>query len=70
MEGVAYDLQERALGICGVAAPVRDFGGEVKASLGIIGPPERFGPTELEHYTRVIKEKADALSRDLGYQPD
>lgn len=67
-EGVAYDLQEHTMGICAVAAPVRDSAGEVRASLGVVAPEERFGPMEMKKHTQSLREAASALSRDLGYR--
>ncbi len=69
VEGIAYDLEERAIGICGIGAPVRDFRGEVVASLSVIGASERFGPSEIEQHARALRESAHALSLDLGYRP-
>ena len=42
-EGVAFDIEERNLGTCAVAAPVRDQMGNVIGSIGVIVPTGRFG---------------------------
>ena len=47
-EGVAFDIEERNLGTCAVAAPVRDQMGNVIGSIGVIVPTGRFGPEERE----------------------
>jgi DNA-binding IclR family transcriptional regulator len=44
-DGVAFDFEERNLGTCAVAAPVRDQLGAVVAALSVIVPAGRFGPT-------------------------
>jgi DNA-binding IclR family transcriptional regulator len=36
VEGVAHDLQEQQRGVCALAVPVRDFSGEVRASLSLV----------------------------------
>ena len=47
-EGVAFDIEERNLGTCAVAAPIRDQMGAVIGSIGVIVPTGRFGPDERE----------------------
>ncbi len=69
-EGVAYDLQERNLGIVALTAPVYDFSGEIRAGIALVCPPERFGAEEKETYVRALKRSALALSQDLGLQND
>jgi len=45
-EGVAYDLEERNVGTCAVAAPVRDQMGKVIAAISVVAPAGRFGPDD------------------------
>ncbi|OFV79565.1 MAG: hypothetical protein A2W26_00145 [Acidobacteria bacterium RBG_16_64_8] len=66
-EGVAFDLEERTLGICAVAAPVRDQSGEVKATLSVVAPKERFGPEERERHAQAARQVAASFSEYLGY---
>jgi DNA-binding IclR family transcriptional regulator len=65
--GVAYDLETRILGVCGVAAPAFDADGQVGATLGIIAPTERF-MEGMNDYAAPLKEAARELSRLLGYK--
>jgi len=67
-EGVGYDFQEHTLGVCGVAAPIRDPTGRARASLSIVAPVARFGPIEVPRLTEAVKEAASAISRELGYE--
>lgn len=69
-EGIAYDLQEQAMGICAVGAPIRSFSGEVIASLAVVASEERFGPSEMKKHANSLKETAKAISRALGYSGD
>jgi DNA-binding IclR family transcriptional regulator len=69
-EGVAYDVQEQQLGVCGVAVPVRDFSGEVRASLSLVMPEVRYSPAEAKRYVQALRQISSALSFDLGYVPD
>lgn len=68
-EGVAFDLEERNLGTCAVAAPVRDQLGKVIAALSVIVPSGRFGPGEQRAYAEAVKSVAASLSAFLGYGP-
>lgn len=51
----------------GIAAPVRDFSGTVKASIGIIGIKERLTDEQLNWLIQEVKEAARKLSRKMGY---
>jgi IclR family KDG regulon transcriptional repressor len=66
-EGVAFDQEERNLGTCAVAAPVRDQLGKVIAALSVVAPTGRFGPVEKKSHAEAVKEAASALSAFLGY---
>jgi len=66
-EGVAFDLEEHGLGICSVAAPVRDQSGELRATLSVVAPKERFGAREKKEYAGIVKRIAASFSTYLGY---
>jgi IclR family KDG regulon transcriptional repressor len=66
-EGVAFDLEERNLGTCAVAAPVRDQVGKVIAAISVVAPTGRFGPAEKKSHAEAVKSSAMALSAFLGY---
>jgi DNA-binding IclR family transcriptional regulator len=66
-EGIAFDLEERNLGTCAVAAPVRDQLGHVIASISVIVPAGRFGTEERMRYVEATKNAAASLSAFLGY---
>jgi len=66
-EGVAFDIEERNLGTCAVAAPVREQMGRVIGSLGIVVPTGRFGPEERKACVDAVKAAAASLSGFLGY---
>jgi DNA-binding IclR family transcriptional regulator len=67
-EGVAIGMQEWNLGMCAVAAPVFDAGGQVRASLAIVAASERFGPEQREIYVPQVIEMAGLVSTALGHQ--
>jgi IclR family transcriptional regulator, KDG regulon repressor len=69
LDGVAFDMEERNVGTCAVAAPVRDQIGAVIAVLSVVVPTGRFGPEERKRYAEAVRASADSLSAYLGYSP-
>jgi DNA-binding IclR family transcriptional regulator len=47
---------------------VRDFSGEVRASLSVVVSEVRYGPAEARRYAPALKQVAAALSYELGYR--
>ena len=66
--GIAYDIQEQSKGVCAVGAALWDGTGEAFASIAVIVPAERFGPAEKEIITRLVREAAETISRELGFR--
>lgn len=66
--GIAYDIEERAKGVCAVGAPLRDGTGEAFASIAVIAPTDRFGPAQREVITDLVRETGLAISRELGFR--
>jgi DNA-binding IclR family transcriptional regulator len=66
-EGVAFDIEERNIGTCAVAAPVRDQLGTVMAALSVVVPTGRFGLAEKKSHAEAVKASAAVLSAFLGY---
>jgi DNA-binding IclR family transcriptional regulator len=54
-------------GICGVAAPVRDFSGQVQASIGVCLPAGRFTAKSRPDLVRHTVDAAASISADLGF---
>lgn len=67
--GYAVDDEEIEIGTRCVAAPVRDYAGEVIAALGISGPALRITPDRVEELAVMVREEADAVSALLGFGP-
>ncbi|HZZ47678.1 MAG TPA: IclR family transcriptional regulator [Pseudonocardia sp.] len=65
-DGFAVNRQTYRLGICGLAAPIRDSTGSVIASVGILVPEHRFGPETFEIQRAAIVGTAVAISSALG----
>lgn len=66
-EGIAWDMEERAKGVFAVGVPIRDSSAEVIASIAVVVPADRFGPTERESIASAAKEAGSAISRELGF---
>ncbi len=64
--GIAYDIEERTEGVCAVSVPVRNGAGDVVASLAVIAPTERFGPTQRESISDLVRQTGLAISRELS----
>lgn len=67
--GWAYDLEENELGIRCVAAPVHDISGGIVAAISISSPIFYMAEARMRELGPVIRATADAVSRDLGWQP-
>jgi DNA-binding IclR family transcriptional regulator len=65
--GIGFDDGEfDAEGRC-VAAAVRDFTGRVMGAIGISGPVWRLSLPAIQAKAQQVREAADALSRELGF---
>jgi len=53
--------------VLAIAAPIRDFTGEVIASIGLGMPGVRFKESEGESVVGAVKETARQISKQLGY---
>ncbi|MCL5734283.1 MAG: IclR family transcriptional regulator [Actinobacteria bacterium] len=67
-EGVAVGEQEWNIGMCAAGAPVFDAAGEVRASLAVVAPVERFGPGEKAALIKAVKRTAQEISLALGHR--
>jgi len=67
-EGVSVSMSERSLETLAIAAPIRDAGGEVVASLSITAPTNRVDADAVIRYRAIIADGAARFSRALGFQ--
>lgn len=65
--GIAYDDSEFNLEARCVAVPVYDFSGAVRGAIGVSGAVWRLSLQALEEKSRLVREAAAALSKELGY---
>ena len=66
-QGFAFDDEEFSQGIRCLAAPVRNFTGDVVATIGISGPVFRVSLDRVAQLTEFLKAAAYRLSQLLGY---
>jgi len=67
LRGYAVDLEEYALGLCCVAAPIRDATSRVVAALSISGPSFRLPESVLHgEAAEAVVAAASQLSQELG----
>jgi DNA-binding IclR family transcriptional regulator len=69
-EGVAYDIEERWMRVCAVAAPVRDRSGAVAASVSVVVSVERFGEERRRLLAETVRSFAAKMSAKLGYSAE
>jgi IclR family transcriptional regulator, KDG regulon repressor len=61
-QGYAASLEETDPGAWGVAAPIRDWKGEVVGAVGVAGPTQRYGPALLQDYAVRCRQAADNVT--------
>jgi IclR family KDG regulon transcriptional repressor len=66
-QGFALDNEEHRIGLVGVGAPVRDYSGNVIASICVAELNYRSTPQTLERTRELVQEAAQALSAEMGF---
>ena len=67
--GWARAVGEREPDLTAIAAPIRGSRGELDAIVALQGPSSRFDSAAIEAALPVLVERADAVSRELGWRP-
>jgi DNA-binding IclR family transcriptional regulator len=68
--GRAYDLEENEDQIRCVAAPIRDAGGAILGAISVSSAAQYMDDDRMETLTGDVCATADAISRELGWNPD
>jgi DNA-binding IclR family transcriptional regulator len=63
----AFDLEENETGIRCVAAPIRDVGGKIIASISVSSATHLMPPDRMESLRSVVVSVAESISRELGW---
>lgn len=64
--GYAFDREENELGICCVAAPIRNASGKVTAAVSLSGAVVYLPPERLDAMAHAVVACANAISQELG----
>ncbi len=67
-EGTVIDVETSLDGITGVAAPIRDFSGQVVASLGAALLSSSADAKTLRRLLKEVSKSARAISKELGHR--
>jgi IclR family acetate operon transcriptional repressor len=67
--GYAEATGEREPGLSAIAAPVLSSRGELEAIVALQGPSSRFDAGATEAALPLVLERAEAISRELGWRP-
>jgi DNA-binding IclR family transcriptional regulator len=67
--GYAEAAGEREPGLTAIAAPIRSARGELEAIVALQGPSSRFDAAAVRAALPLLLERADAISRELGWRP-
>jgi DNA-binding IclR family transcriptional regulator len=70
IKGYAFDNEECELGAFCVAAPIRDYTGNVIASMSVSMPTNRFSVKSKKTMIIEVLKQSMALSKKLGYMPN
>lgn len=68
-QGHAVDDEESEIGLRAIAAPIRNYSGDVVAAISIAGPVHRMTKKALLSWLRELVDAAEAVSQRLGWQP-
>ncbi len=66
-EGYSTDFEEYEEGIRAVAAPIRNYAGNVIAAISVPGPVSRMSEERMRQIAKIICEYASSISRRLGW---
>lgn len=67
-QGYAVDSEEYESGVCAIAAPIFNRGGQVVAALGCPSPITRMKPDRISEVAASFKETAKLISYRMGHQ--
>ncbi len=67
-KGVAFDNEEHIKGVRCLAAPIRDYSGDARAALCVVGPKDNLSPKRMIIVQHDLLAVAAAMSERLGYK--
>jgi IclR family transcriptional regulator, KDG regulon repressor len=66
-KGYAICIDELHEGVISIAAPIRDYSGEVVAAVSVVGPKQRIRPSDIPRFVEQICRAGQEISNMLGY---
>ena len=67
-QGYAVSTEEISEGVVSIAAPVKDYTGQVIAAVNIVGPIQRVNDQTIPAHIKRVVEAGKEISRRLGYR--
>jgi IclR family KDG regulon transcriptional repressor len=68
-DGYSLSFGELEAGSAALAVPLRDYSGNVVATLSVAGPAGRFGPDRVPEILANARDTAAQISREFGFVP-
>jgi DNA-binding IclR family transcriptional regulator len=65
-EAIAFDDEEYAIGVFGIASGIKDSEGKIAGSVGILAPSARRSHAKMLEFAPILKKYAYKISRQLG----
>jgi DNA-binding IclR family transcriptional regulator len=69
-KGYATCWEEREVGLCSVAVPIRDYTNQVIAALTLAGPRDRLNPETVSPHLRLLTMAGSRIQKELGARPE
>jgi DNA-binding IclR family transcriptional regulator len=66
-QGYAASYGELLEGVHSIAAPIRDYTGQVTAAVTVVGPKQRIVQSKISSIAKHVKEAGNEISKKLGY---
>lgn len=66
-DGCATSYEELLEGVHSIAAPIRDYTGQVVAAITLVGPKQRMPRSKVPFLIKKVKEAGQEISEKLGY---
>lgn len=66
-KNLAFDHEETLIGVCCVAAPIRNFKNEVVAAISISGPKERMQREQIKEFSHLLTWATEKISKALDF---
>lgn len=66
-QGYAVCVDELHEDVVSIGSPIRDYSGDVVASVSVVGPKQRITPDKIALFTKTVLEASREISEKLGY---